>query len=125
MNQANSDASTARVVSWFLWVPLAAMLPYLRLFLFRKPTGPAPPWTLFTGVLYLTPIVLVVAIRWFVIPKLRNRLIVLLPFVFGLLSAFALTLFGLYVVGFCRFELFYYTNWVLFLVLLPVWKIAV
>jgi hypothetical protein len=110
---------------WLVLCVFAVSTVFYRLFLFHR-TGAgdaaAPPWTLSSFALYVIPILIALLMRWLVIPRLRNQLLALIPFLVGVSSAQVLTFFGLFLVPQPRFDLFFYTTWGLLLMLIPVWK---
>jgi len=125
MSQSKGVSVIARTIMWLVLCVFAASTVFYRVFLFhRKEAGDetAPPWTLSSVALYLIPILIALSMRCWVIPRLRNQILALIPFLIGATCAQALTFFGLFLVPQQRFNLFFYTTWGLLLMFMPVWK---
>jgi hypothetical protein len=125
MSQSKAASVAARTIMGLVLCLFAISTVFYRLFLFHRPeagAAAAPPWTLSSFALYVVPILIALSMRWLVIPRLRNQLLALIPFMVGVFSAQALTFFGLFLVPRQRFNLFFYTTWGLLLMFIPVWK---
>jgi hypothetical protein len=123
MNERNRLSSPAVILMWLFWCLFAASLVVYRVMLVGnadKAHSIAAPQSVSAYIVYVIPVVLAVAMRWLVIPKVRNPFLALIPFLFGLSVAEVLTFCGIFVFQ-QQFSLFFYTNWLLLLQMMPLW----
>ena len=126
MNSPDQMGKTDRAgtVLWVMWCAFAACLVFYRLML----VGPRAdthsiraPDSAFEWVCYIIPIVVVMSLRWLLIPQLQVSAAVVAPFVVGCAAAEALTFFGIFLFP-KQFTLYFLTSWLLLFQLMPLWK---
>ena len=124
MIQRNKTNVPTAIVMWVMWFAFVNATVMYRIFLVGKTANThsiTAPDTVLVWALYLIPIVIVMSLRWLVIPRLRIPFLMMVPFVLGFAFAEALTFFGIFLFP-KQFNLFYFTSWFLLLQLMPLWK---
>lgn len=120
----NKSSDRVGRILWVIWGAILIGLVYYRMLLVSgadntksivMPEG-STGW-----LLYLVPIVIAVSMRWLVIPRIRNPMRVMVPFIVGISFAETLTFFGIFIFP-KQFTLFYFTSWALMLQLAPLWR---
>lgn len=124
MIQRNTAKPPKAIVMWVMWAAFATALVMYRQMLVGKNANThslAAPDSALGWVLYVIPIVVVLSLRWLVIPRLRNPVLIMAPFVICFAFTEALTFFGIFLLH-EQFNLFYFTSWFLILQLIPLWQ---
>jgi hypothetical protein len=125
MTPNNKTKGPQAIVIWVLWLSFATALVMYRIMLVSKAANTrslTAPDTIVAWVCYVIPIVVVFALRWLVIPRLKQPIEVLPVFLVGVALAETLTFFGLFLFP-AQFRLFYLMSWLLFVQLMPTWTI--
>lgn len=120
----NGVLFAARIIMWILWCCHCCALICYRLFLVESTHNTCSltfPVDVFALGMYSAPVALTLLIRWLVIPRITHPFVTLIPFLFGLSFAEALTFYGLYLFQ-PHFTLFFCTSCILLLQFMPIWK---
>lgn len=119
-----TNAPTA-LVMWVMWCAFASALVMYRIMLVGKADNThsfIAPDTGLAWVCYAIPIIVVLPLRWQVIPRLQAPNLILPVFLVGVAFAEAQTFFGLFLFP-AQFSLFYITSWLLLVQLMPTWTL--
>ena len=125
MIPSNKTKAPPAIVMWVMWCAFASALVIYRNMLVGKNTNThsiTAPDTMLAWVCYTIPILIVIPVRWLVIPRLRLPHLLLPVFLVGIAFAEVLTFFGLFLFP-AQFSLFYLTSWLLFVQLMPIWTL--
>jgi hypothetical protein len=125
MIPSNKTNAPTAVVMWVMWSAFASALVMYRIMLVGKAHNThsmVAPDTMFAWLCYVIPIVVVLALRWVVIPRLRVQNLILPVFIVGVAFAEVQTFFGIFLFP-AQFSLFYFTSWFLFVQLMPIWTL--
>lgn len=124
MIQRHKLSGPASIVIWLFWSMFAVSLIFYRIALVGTADNThsiTAPQSVSGWLAYIIPIGLTLPIRWLVIPRLRNPLLVLIPFIAGLAAAEALMFLGIFIFK-AQFSLFFLTSVLLLLQMMPLWK---
>jgi hypothetical protein len=121
--QHDKFSASASIVAWFLWCAFAGSLIAYRMWLVGAADNTnsiRAPQDVGSWLAYIIPTGLALTLRWLVIPKLRNPFLKLIPFLVGLSAAELLTFLGIFIFQ-LQFSLYFLTNGLLLLQMLPLW----
>lgn len=121
----NKTKAPQAIVMWVMWCAFASALVMYRIMLVGKNTNThslVAPDTTIAWLCYVIPILIVLPVRWQVIPRLRLPHLIMPVFMVGIAFAEVLTFFGLFLFH-AQFSLFYLTSWLLFVQLMPIWTL--
>ena len=92
---------TVKTLMWVIWIAMMMALPLYKIFLGgggERVDTHARPVDLFVLSLFCVPLLVSTGIRWLIIPKFKNSLRILTPFIAGVALAESLVFYGKFLV---------------------------
>lgn len=125
MIPGNRTKTPPAIVLWVLWCAFASALVVYRNMLAGKAADThsiTAPDTIPAWLCFAIPIMIVLPLRWLVIPRLRTPFLVLPVFLVSVAFAEALTFFGLFLFP-AQFSFFYIASWLMLVQVMPLWTL--